>query len=227
MTEDRQLNWDGCINVRDLGGFRTHDGRMTQRGAIVRSDDPARLTVTGWQALQAYGVRTIVSLHTDGLTEHVLDAAPRPPILTNIRVAIEDFGDAEFVARWVDSDLWCTPLYYRDALERWPERHVAAIAAIARAKPGGVVFHCRRGHDRTGIIALLLLALAGVAPDDIAADYELSRDPRREELVQAAGTTTRAALLETLAWLDAEQYLLAGGLSRADLAAVRARLLAP
>lgn len=227
MTDDRQLNWDGCINVRDLGGIATPNGRATRRGALIRADDPAKLSGAGWNALLAYGVRTIVSLHTDGLTEHVLDAAPRPPHLANIRVAIEDFGDADFVARWVDSDLWCTPLYYRDALERWPERHVAAIAAIARAQPGGVLFHCRRGHDRTGIIALLLLALAGVAPDDIAADYELSRDPRREELVQAAGTTTRAALLATLAWLDVERYLLAGGLSRADLAAVRARLLAP
>ena len=60
------------------------------------------------------------------------------------------------------NDLWCTPLYYRDALKRWPERHAAAISAIARAQPGGVLIHCKRGVDRTGIMTLLLLAAVGV-----------------------------------------------------------------
>jgi protein tyrosine/serine phosphatase len=45
------------------------------------------------------------------------------------------------------------------------------------------VFHCIRGHDRTGIIALLLLALVVVTPDEIIADYELSPDPERDELL--------------------------------------------
>ena len=86
--------------------------------------------------------------------------------------------------RWAVTNLWGTPLYYREALERWPERHVAAIKTVAQARPGGVLFHCIRGHDRTGIIALLLLALVGVRPEDIATDYELSPDPFREELLK-------------------------------------------
>ena len=43
----RILNWDGCINVRDLGGIPTREGGLTRRGAIVRSDTPARLTPAG------------------------------------------------------------------------------------------------------------------------------------------------------------------------------------
>jgi protein-tyrosine phosphatase len=49
-----------------------------------------------------------------------------------------------------------------------------ALRAIAEAAPGGVVFHCGGGRDRTGLIALLLLALADVEPNEIVADYELS-----------------------------------------------------
>lgn len=224
MTRNRRLAWEGCTNARDLGGLRTRDGRATRWGAVVRADDPARLTAAGWAALHAYGIRTILSLTTEGLTEDVQDAAPRPPDLTTLRVAIEDITDAEFRERWASSELWCTPLYYRDALQRWPARHAAAIAAIARARPGGVLFHCRRGVDRTGIIALLLLALAGVTPEEIAADYEMSHDPGREGLLAAFHTSTRRVILETLAELDAERYLLAGGLSPSDLAAARARL---
>jgi protein tyrosine/serine phosphatase len=96
---------------------------------------------------------------------------------------------------------------------------------MARARPGGVLFHCKRGHDRTGIIALLLLALVGVGPDDIVADYELSLDPERDELLARAHSSVRDALLGALAGLDLDRYLSAGGVTRADLATVRKRLL--
>ena len=226
MTLNRLLTWDGCSNVRDLGGLNTSDGRKTRWGAVVRSDHPAKLTANGWSALYAHGIRTIISLRTHGLVEEdYLDTTPRLANITAIDAAIEDFTDAEFVKQWVDTGLWSTPLYYRDALQRWPERHVAVIRAIAQAQPGGVLFHCKRGHDRTGIITLLLLALVGVSPDDIVADYALSIDPEREEMLAREHTTTRETILATLASLDIDNFLRAGGLSQIDLDAVRARLL--
>jgi protein tyrosine/serine phosphatase len=59
---DRHLVSDGCFNVRDLGGFPTASGRLTRSGAVVRSDEPDRLSEAGWRALRAHGVRTIVDL---------------------------------------------------------------------------------------------------------------------------------------------------------------------
>jgi protein-tyrosine phosphatase len=228
MALNRLLTWDGCNNVRDLGGLNTSDGRKTRWGAVVRSDHPAKLTANGWSALYAHGIRTIISLRTHGLVEKdYLDTTPRLADITAIDAAIEDFTDAEFIKQWVDTDLWSTPLYYRDALNRWPERHVNVIRAIARARPGGVLFHCKRGHDRTGIIALLVLALAGVSPEDILADYELSIDPEREEMLAHEHTTTRETILATLASLDVEDYLRSGGLSQTDLEAIRNRFLEP
>jgi len=226
MTPNRILTWDGCNNVRDLGGLNTSDGRKTRWGAVVRSDHPAKLTADGWLALYAHGIRTIISLRTHGLDENdYLKTVPQSPDIVTIDAAIEDFTDSEFIKQWVDTSLWCTPLYYSDALKRWPERHVAVIRAIAQAQPGGVLFHCKRGHDRTGIIALLVLALAGVSPEDILADYALSIDPEREEMLAREHTTTRETILATLASLDIDNYLRAGGLSQIDLDTVRARLL--
>jgi protein-tyrosine phosphatase len=227
MTRSRQLKWDGCSNVRDLGGLRTIDGQMTRWGAAVRSDNPSQLTASGWASLCAHGIRTIISLQTDGMTEDPLEAVPFPSILTVVRVAIEDISDTDFVQQWVHTDLWRTPLYYQDALLRWPERHARAITAIAQAKAGGVLIHCRRGNDRTGIITMLLLALVDVAPDEIVKDYEMSPDPRRDELLESRNTSARKVILDTLANLDIDAYLLAGGLSRSDLKAVRKRLLEP
>ena len=223
--DERVLVWEGCTNVRDLGGLTTNDGHMTRWGAVVRSDTPARLTAAGWSALYAYGIRTIISLRTHGMTEDELNITPPHPDLVTVQVAIEDITDTEFVQQWVTTNFWGTPLYYRDALRRWPERHAAVISAIAQARPGGVLFHCIRGHDRTGIIALLLLALVGVTPDEIIADYELSPDPERDELLARENSSVREAILGALAGLNVDSYLSMGGVSPADLAAVRKRLL--
>jgi hypothetical protein len=75
--------------------------------------------------------------------------------------------DQEFVQQWASTELCSTPLYYQDALQRWPQLHTAAISAIAQARPSGVLFHYIRGYNHTGIIALLLLTLAGAATDQI------------------------------------------------------------
>jgi protein-tyrosine phosphatase len=222
---ERVLVWEGCKNVRDLGGLGTADGRLIRRGAIVRADTPSRLTVAGWSALYEYGIRTIVTLRTYGMTENELNFTSPYPELATVQVEIEDVTNKEFVEQWASTDLWCTPLYYKDALRLWPERHAAAISAIARANPGGVLFHCVRGNDRTGIITLLLLTLIGVAPDEIVTDYELSPDPERDEILAREHASVRAALLGALDGLNVESYLSTGGVSQDDLAAVRKRLL--
>ena len=60
MTRERVLVWDGCVNVRDLGGLPLEGGGDTRFGAVVRADSLAGLTSRGWQALQDYGVRSLV-----------------------------------------------------------------------------------------------------------------------------------------------------------------------
>lgn len=240
MTTDRHLDWDGCYNARDLGGLPTIHGRTTHWGAVVRADAPDRLTPAGWSALKAHGIRTIIDLRDDG--ERPAEAPPHAADLTTVHLPLEDHTNSEFWQQWRDSGLWATPLYYRAFLDGCPQRCAAVVAAVARARPGGVLVHCGVGRDRTGLIALLLLALVGVAPDDIAADHELSTDrlrplfaklgerdqgPRIQQLLASNNTTARDAILATLAAVDVEASLHAAGLDQDDLAAVHARLLAP
>jgi protein tyrosine/serine phosphatase len=222
---DRILNWEACNNIRDLGGLKTSDGRLTRFGAVIRSDTPGRLTPSGWEALYAYGVRTIISLRTLGVAEPEPDITPPYADIAVIAAPIEDLSDREFVQQWVQTNFWGTPLYYADALQRWPAQHAAVVSAVARAQPGGVLFHCIRGHDRTGIIALVLLGLAGVLPDEIAADYALSPDSFRDELLALHNSSVPAAIRATLSALDLERCLLQAGLTPADLASLRRRLL--
>ncbi len=104
MVKDRQLYWDACNNVRDLGGLRTRDGRVTCWGAVVRSDTPGRLTAAGWVALYDYGIRTILTLRTDGMVEDALNVAPPYADIFTVPAAIEDVTDTEFVRQWASTD---------------------------------------------------------------------------------------------------------------------------
>ncbi|HEV2089277.1 MAG TPA: tyrosine-protein phosphatase [Cryptosporangiaceae bacterium] len=244
MIVERHLDWPACANVRDLGGLRTTDGSTTRWRSVIRSDSLDRLAPAGWEALEGYGVRTVIDLRSDVERE----AEPYACGLKVVPVPIEDDTDEEFIQQWRP---FSTPHYYRAALERWPRRMAAALAAIAGAGPGGVVIHCGLGRDRTGLVVMLMLALAGVPPDEIATDYELSvgRLPpldvdallskpsnvnartRREldddiasERRRREGMSDREAILAALAALDVAGYLQFAGLDDDDLRAVRTRL---
>jgi protein tyrosine/serine phosphatase len=226
MTQNRILTWEGCNNVRDLGGMDASNGYKTRWGVVVRGDQPSRLTENGWSALYEHGIRTIVSLRTHGFDEkdHPVVVPPYSDI-DAVSVEIEDVTNEEFVEKWATTDLWGTPLYWTDALNLWARRHATALKAIAQAQPGGVLFHCIRGYDRTGIITFLLLALVGVSLEDITADYELSADPVRDQLLAERNTNAYEVLQKTLAGIELESYLLEGGMTQSEINAIREKII--
>jgi protein tyrosine/serine phosphatase len=132
---------------------------------------------------------------------------------------------------------------YLEFLTHCRPRFAEAMRAVATA-PGTVVFHCHGGKDRTGLLAAMLLRLAGVSVEAIAEDYALSSDRLRSRhdqwLAEAADEAERArieritstmpeamvAVLETVdrRWGGVERYLLDGGLTPAELASARGRL---
>jgi len=52
---DRILRWDGCVNVRDLGGLPLANGGETAYRVVVRGDWLPGLSETGRRALVDYG----------------------------------------------------------------------------------------------------------------------------------------------------------------------------
>lgn len=234
VRRERDLAWEGCRNVRDLGGLPLAGGNVTAWGRVVRADNPARLTPVGWAALHAHGVRTVVLLRTVGTEDPEPDPALVPVGVAVERVFLEDATDAEFRRRCVNTGFWATPLQWPEMLRSWPERCAAAVATVAQAPPGGVVVSCGIGRDRTGLAAFLLLALAGASAEVITADWAHSLDRLAgdalaeglspEPILEREGTTALAAVEAALA-MDVAARLLAGGLSPADLAVSRARLL--
>jgi protein-tyrosine phosphatase len=246
LQRSRELVWEGCLNVRDLGGHSTEDGGETRYGAVVRADSLHQLTGDGWQSVVDYGIRTVVDLRMD--EEREGDPPAGAPVeLLHISLFDDDktvFEEVEAAAEAAPDVAAATREVYLLFLEHFKANVATAIRTVASAPEGGVVVHCMGGKDRTGLVTALLLELAGVADEQIAADYALSEErlrPRhelwfaeaeteaeRERLLRIAQTPA-ASIAGVLAELKrryggVEGYLRAAGLSDEDLALARARL---
>jgi len=110
-ARDRHLDWEGCFNVRELGGLPAAGGRTTSWGGLVRADALDGLTAAGWAALVEHGVRTVVDLRNDD--ELSKDAAPRPREVTTVRIPLDVTEDRELWNVWQNGPQFGTPLYYR------------------------------------------------------------------------------------------------------------------
>ncbi len=231
------LQIPGLFNVRDLGGYPTLDGALTRAGSLVRADDLARLGATGLKALEDYGIVTVLDLRWP--EEAQRDPSPVPQGLPRVRfehVSLLTHTEDEWRLRSaeVPKEQWkCI------VLERVQHELRRVLAVIAHAAPGGLLFHCFAGKDRTGLIAALLLALADVEPQAIAADYAQSAANLREEYLRRFGNSDPARVLEALRcpeegaynmlkFLDNAggvcPYLRGIGLTSAEITALRARL---
>jgi protein-tyrosine phosphatase len=246
LLRSRELTWDGLLNVRDLGGHRTEDGGETRYGAVVRADSLHQLTENGWQSVVDYGIHTVLDLRMD--EEREGDPPAGAPIdLLHISLFDDDkavFEKVDAAAEAAPDVASATREVYLLFLEHFKANVATAIRAIANAPEGGVVVHCMGGKDRTGLVTALLLALAGVDDEQIAADYALSEErlrPRHELWFAEAETdaerkrleriaqTPAAAIVEVLQELErrygsVEGYLRTAGVSDDDLARARARL---
>jgi protein-tyrosine phosphatase len=212
LTAGRDLNWDGCVNARDLGGLPTTDGRVTRRGALIRSEAVDHLSADGWRALREHGVRTIVDLREDDELSDPRGASAHRDGIETVHIPLDRIAeDPEFWDDWMHGPQFGTPLYYASFVERFPDRIDEVLDAIEEAPPGGVLLHCVGGRDRTGLAAIAVLAAARVEPAAIADDYALgaerapTHDPMYDEFLAERGTSSRALVLELAGRLDLDR----------------------
>lgn len=59
----RVLEWDGCLNARDVGGYAATGG-VTRYGVLLRSDTLGRLTEQGRTIFIESGVKTVIDLRS-------------------------------------------------------------------------------------------------------------------------------------------------------------------
>jgi len=249
QPETRDLVWDGCLNVRDLGGLPTTDGGETRRGAIVRADSVRLLSDQGWRALVDHGIGLVIDLR--GEHEREEDPPAELPVEV-VHVPFMEATDAEWeeIAAELESanaapdDATANRDAYLIFLEHFKDNVAASLRAVAHAPQGGVVIHCVGGKDRTGLLTAFLLHVAGVDEATIAADFALSEERLRERhegwfetaeseedlrRLRRIAQTRPETMLGVFAELrrrygGVEEYLREAGVSAEELELARARL---
>lgn len=242
IDQRRLLRWEGCSNARDLGGYRTEVGHETSWGRVLRSDNPYDLTERGRQALLDSGVRTIIDIRRDGEVEEYPS-----PFANHPRVLYHHIPFIDERQKWLGEGASMADVYAH-MLQRDRVGIAAILTAIARAPEGPVLIHCHAGKDRTGMIAALLLRLAGVPIDTVDEDYALTealmtekdrawiesaatleeREERRRNMETYA--PRREVMDEVLRRLEGqhgsvEAYMLWAGVQPEDIEQLRQRLL--
>jgi len=176
---ERILRWDGCVNVRDLGGLQLAGGGETAYRVVVRADWLPGLSDAGREALVEYGVSLVVDLRPD--REHEDDGLNPLPV----PVVRRGMDPRPLPAAW---DWPSMREAYLALADHYRAELAQALTLLGNADPPAAI-HCAGGRDRTGIACGMALWLAGVEPDVIAADHALSDEcwaPHNEEWVGRA-----------------------------------------
>lgn len=172
MMTQHHIPIEGTNNVRDLGGYPTRDGNLTRRGVYLRADNLDTVPAAGQAKLLDHGVRHIIDLRTTTETQRWPDVFAHSPVVSyHHRPFFDDDARSDEVDILDD-----VVEMYKLFVERYQPEIRLILETIGAVGEGAVLFHCAGGKDRTGIIAALLLGLAGVDGETIAQDYALTAE---------------------------------------------------
>ncbi|KAK4248817.1 protein-tyrosine phosphatase-like protein [Corynascus novoguineensis] len=200
----------GTFNARDLGlvpGSPIRSGRLYRTGVFSSSSSsPSSSSSTADSRSElepglGLGVGRMFDLRTAG------ERARRPELVVDGVEAVwiapdeggeaapglKDFEEGEGEKGMVRMYLGVMRLYRR-GIRRLLEQVGEGWDR------GAVLFHCNAGRDRTGVVAAILLSLAGASGETIALDYMLSRigiEPAKDQLLAYVTKGPMAASLDS------------------------------
>lgn len=164
----RLIPLQGALNVRSFGEMRGRNGPIPA-GSFMRAADLARLTAADRDALAARGVVLDVDLRTAEEVAGAPDVLAGDDRFRYVRISL--LGTEKLDLANLPDNLG---LMYVASLDANQPQFRRVFEAIAAQPDGTVLFHCTAGKDRTGMIAAMLLSLAGVARSEIVHDYAIS-----------------------------------------------------
>jgi protein-tyrosine phosphatase len=243
QSSSRHLNLQGASNFRDLGGYRTVDGRSVRWRQLFRSNHLGHLTETdvaivrGLKLRSAFDFRGIEERKAAicALEEVAVHSLPiEPTVVAALRARLAAGSLSPAVALEIMRES------YRDYVRNNTHRFRALFAHLLDDR-APLVIHCTAGKDRTGFACALMLHTLGVPDDVIAEDYLLTnrfyrRDPASasdlpDDVRQAIGCVEASFLAAAhdairADYGDLENYLTQGlALGKSERAALQARYL--
>lgn len=167
---NRPLGLDGARNVRELGGYPAGAKMRTRQRVFLRSDGTHALTDKDLSALRELGVTLVVDLRSPEELRRQPSRLNGVEGIRYVHVSMFDGAQSSFFRDVLPPTM--SELYI-NLLDHCTEQYRTIFGLFAENE-GTSLFNCSAGKDRTGVVAMLLLRLAGVADDVILDDYAAS-----------------------------------------------------
>lgn len=154
------LGLSGVKNARDLGGYRTADGKTVKMGLLLRTAALSDATADDIKILTGkYHLTQVIDFRTNkGIRKN---PDPKMSGVTETNLPIHS-GSGNLSYLNMVTDL--------DSISAFRQ----FFAILLAHKNGAVLFHCAAGKDRTGVASILLLSALNVDRNTILQDYLLS-----------------------------------------------------
>ena len=183
LREDyRKLPFTGAHNFRDLGGYKTEDGRAIKWGKIYRSDDLHLLTDEDLKYLSRLNIKSVVDFRSDEERESEPDRLN--PDMTQVLLPIK-FQPEELDDETLKNLMKNLTFGTLDSSNLLRDFNIVIVKDFAteykkffrhvienNAEP--IVFHCTAGKDRAGFASAMILTVLGVPREKVIEDYLLT-----------------------------------------------------
>lgn len=209
------------INMREIGGWKTEDGKTIKRGMVFRGGELDGKVESSF----ALNYKGIVTMHDTLGIRYDMD----------LRSAAGDTSTTSVIGEDVPKKYYDL-VYYQSATTT--DAGLAKLKEIFTdlAKPENypVYIHCTYGTDRTGTILAILEGLLGMSKADITREYELTYlyFPHVNRNYGNANGETFLKLLESIENADGATFaektaniLLTAGVTQEQIDTIRATLL--
>lgn len=168
-----ELQIDGLVNVRDLGGLQVQDGRVIRSRQVIRSDNPKGMTEQGQLDLSeevapalVVDLRMLLEVTHEGyVIGHESARMVHLPMIPQSGITPEQI-EAGGADNLVDD--------YLRQIETNAPSIIEALRLMADPQNRPLVVHCTAGKDRTGVVIAMLLDILGVSHENIVADYHVT-----------------------------------------------------
>ncbi|WP_447642778.1 MULTISPECIES: tyrosine-protein phosphatase [Chitinophagaceae] len=194
FAQKREIVLQGTYNFRDIGGYKTKDGKYIKWGKIYRSAVLSNLTSEDLQLLQVLGIGSVIDFRGPKETSIFPDKIPaRSNYVTLVAGSENDEPDdwestAKEMMHTTEKQSDDGAIAYYKNIQSFGERYRPMFdLLLSNAPDSAVVFHCAGGKDRTGIAAALIEYVLGVDEKHIMEDYLVTNKYRQrynEEIAQ-------------------------------------------
>ena len=192
---ERHIALQGQPNFRDLGGYRTQDGRSVKWGEVYRSGELPRLTDADVEQLAALDIQTVVDFLTEderaargpGRLPEGVRKIDLPMEAGNLGMLAGVVSEARRTGDFSQVPAEINPDIHRLLVVEGREYYATLLRELADPDRRPLVFHCSHGIHRTGTAAAILLSALGVPWETVREDYLLSNVYRREDIERRVG----------------------------------------